>query len=50
VTSPVAVVMPRTSEIIKKFLKEEKICYKMVYHILMCLGVANRQKVGKIDL
>jgi len=46
VTSLVAVVPPRkakSSKMASLFLKEEKICYKMVYFIL-CLGSVNRQK------
>jgi len=37
--SLVTAVAPRTV----KFLKGEKICYKMVYYTL-CIGSANRQK------
>jgi len=37
-----AAVAPCTSKIIKKFLKEEKICYKMVYYthsiVRNCVG------------
>jgi len=46
VMSLVAVVTPRTDKIIKNglsVLKEEKICYKIVYYTL-CLDSVNRQK------
>jgi len=39
----------RTGKLIKNyldvFLKEGKICYKMVYCCTLCLGSANRQKL-----
>jgi len=50
-TSLAAVVTPRTFKIIKTgllFLKEEKICYTMVYYTV-CLSKANQLSHQKSD-